>query len=308
MTAGAIPLYEDLPELGQLGTRHSWGHLPPEKGTLSFLGTQQVIEAASLVTTGTVIPLNLPVNAFDPPLFDRAPLKHEVVKASRNDAEDIIHDFNPQASSQLDGLGHVRARELGYYGGITELDEAREKLGMHHWASNGIAGRGVLLDVAAYRAASGHSADPFSGLGYTPELLIETAEWADVQLRPGDILLVRTGWAKAYLALDAKERAMIPGWDGLRADEQTAQFLWDHRISLVGSDNPAVENAPGHPSIGSLHRRLLPSLGMPLMELLDLENLGLECKAQAKWDFLFVSVPLNLRGAVSSPANAMAML
>jgi hypothetical protein len=308
MTTAAVPLYEDLPELGQLGTRHSWGHLPAEKGTLAFISSQQILDAASLVTRGTTVPLNLPVNAFDPPLFGRDQLRHEVVEASRNDAEDVIDRFNPQASSQLDGLGHVRAREFGYYGGLTALDEARTQLGMHHWATSGIAGRGILLDVAAYRADRGDDTDPFSGLGYTSDLLLETADWAGVDLRAGDILLVRTGWAKSYLSLSAEERPTATGWDGLRADEQTAQFLWDRRIALVGSDNPAVENGPGHPDIGSLHRRLLPSLGMPLMELLDLETLSLECRAQERWDFLFVSVPLNLHGAVSSPANAMALL
>lgn len=308
MTLTGLPLYEELPEIGQLGVRHSWGLLPLEQGTLAFITAEQVLDGASLVESGTVVPLNLPVNAFDPPLFGRSPLEHEVVEVTRNDAEDLIDRFNPQASSQLDGLGHVRAREFGYYGGITSLDEARKRLGMHHWAANGIAGRGILLDVARYRLERGEDADPFAGFGYTPDLLSATADWAGVQLRPGDVLLVRTGWVGAHFALEHAARRSVGGWDGLHAGEATARFLWDKRIALVGSDNPAVENSPGHPSIGSLHRRLLPSLGMSLMELLDLDVLAEKCQERGKWDFQFVSVPLNLPGAVSSPANATAIL
>ncbi|MEO5321137.1 cyclase family protein [Arthrobacter sp. CC3] len=308
MRLSELPLYDELPELGQLKIRHSWGHLPMEKGTLAFIDTEQVLDGASLVVSGKAVPLNLGVNAFDPPLFGRDPIEHAVVETSRNEAEDVIGRFNPQASSQLDGLGHVRAREYGYYGGITDLDEARKRLGMHHWATSGIVGRGVLLDVARFRAERDGASDPFSGFGYTPALLRETAQWAGVELRAGDVLLVRTGWVEAYLALNAADRQATLGWDGLHAGEATARFLWDARIALVGSDNPAVENGPGDPQAGSLHRRLLPSLGMSLMELLDLKMLGEQCRAQEKWEFQFVAVPLNLPGAVSSPANAMAIL
>lgn len=308
MMLSELPLYDELPELGNLGIRHAWGHLPLEKGTLAFIDSQQVLDAVGSVISGTVVPLNLAVNAFNPPLFGRDPLEHAVVEASRNEAEDMINRYNPQASSQLDGLGHVRAREYGYYGGITELDEARKRLGMHHWAMDGIVARGVLLDVASFRAEQDGGVDPFSGFGYTPDLLRETAQWEGVDLRAGDVLLIRTGWAEAYLSLNEADRPATLGWEGLHAGEATARFLWDTRVALVGSDNPAVENGPGDPKAGSLHRRLLPSLGMPLMELLDLKRLGEKCREQEKWECQFVSVPLNLPGAVSSPANALAIL
>lgn len=308
MRFSELPLYDELPELGQLGIRHSWGHLPMEKGTLAFIDSQRVLVSASLVATGTSVPLNLAVNAFDPPLFGRDRLEHAVVEASRNDAEDVINHFNPQASSQLDGLGHVRAREYGYYGGITELEEARKRLGMHHWATGGIVGRGVLLDVAAYRADRDGAVDPFAGVGYTPDLLRETAQWEGVELCAGDVLLIRTGWVESYLSMNATDQPAALAWDGLHAGEDMARFLWDTRVALVGCDNPAVENGPGDPEAGSLHRRLLPALGMPLMELLDLKMLGEKCREQERWEFQFVSVPMNLPGAVSSPANALAIL
>jgi hypothetical protein len=300
--------YQDLPEIPELGVRHAWGLLPNETGTLAKAGPAEVVAGAQLVSQGLTIPLNLPINAFNPPLFGRATLVHTVVQPTRIDSEDVIDGFNPQASSQLDGLAHVRAREFGYFGGIATLEEARDKIGMHHWATRGIAGRGVLLDMESFDQANGDTAGPFAGKPYVVEDLLTVARGEGVELRAGDILLTRTGWAASFLKLSTEEREAVRGWNGLRADEDMAEFLWNQGISLVGSDNPAVEDAPGDRSVGSLHRRLLPSLGLPLMELLDLERLSVACQERGSWEFFFVSVPMNLEGAVSSPANAMAIL
>ena len=169
---------------------------------------------------------------------------------------------------------------------------------MQHWARRGIAGRGVLLDLAG--------PDPFDGSAIRPDDLLAAAVAQGVELRAGDILLVRTGWAPAYLAESGHRGAL--GWRGLTAGNEMAEFLWDNRIALVGTDNPAVENSPGDPAIGSLHRKLLPALGLPLMEMLDLERLVVRCADEGRWDFLFVSVPLHITGGVSSTANAMALL
>lgn len=303
MNLAALPPYAQLPELDGLGVRHSRGILPVERGTLAFSSPRSVAAAAAEVSEGVAVSLNLPVDAFTPPLFHRAPLIHSVLEPSRNEAEDVLDSFNPQASSQLDGLAHVRARESGYYDGSTELDAAREAIGVHHWASSGIAARGVLLDAAAELGL-----DPSSGHGITPGELRTIAQAHDVELRPGDVILVRTGWAAARLAEQGDRARAVTSWTGLHAGEATAEFLWDQRVAAVGSDNPAVENAPGSREVGSLHRRLLPALGMPLFELLELDRLASECQRIGRWSFLFVSAPLHVRGAVSSPANSIALL
>jgi len=303
-----FPRYSDLPQIPELGLRHSWNELPPDVGTLARLDPASVASAASLISEGITIPLNLALDAFDPPLFSRSRVDHSVTQTTRNDAEDVINGFNPQGSSQLDGLAHVRAREFGYFGGVQSLDDARHTLGMHHWARRGIAGRAVLLDFVAYEQSLGGNPDPFLGTGYDVAALQRVLQAQSVELAEGDVLLLRTGWVDAFLALSPTERTQVNGWNGLRADETMAEYLWDTGIALVGSDNPSVENAPGEPAIGSLHRRLLPALGMPLMELLDLTRLSSACAERNIWEFFFVSVPMNLTGAVSSPANAMAIL
>lgn len=296
------PRYRDLPMLGGLDVRSARDVLPPELGTLARIDADLVRSAATDVAAGLPIPLNLAVDAFRPPLFGRSPLVHRIVEPARNEAEDVFDGFNPQASSQLDGLAHVRAREFGFFDGSTDLDTARAAIGMQHWARRGIVARGVLLD------ATGLLDDPFAGRPLTAPELRDLAEAQGVEVRRGDVLIVRTGWAARYLAASEDERATISSWPGLSAGHDLVEFLWDSGIALIGCDNPAVENAPGDPAAGSLHRRLLPALGMPMLELLDLERLAEECRARGRWDFLFVSVPMYAEGAVSSPANAVAIL
>jgi kynurenine formamidase len=131
-----------------------------------------------------------------------------------------------------------------------------------------------------------------------------------VDLGPGTILLVRTGWMTAYLAGDLAERAAMTSAGanaGLAADEGMARYLWNNGVSAVAADNMTLEVAPGDPAVGSLHRRLLPALGMALGELWSLDALGARCAEERRYEFFFVSVPLYLPRGVGSPPNAIAI-
>ena len=78
-----------------------------------------------------------------------APYAHHVVALNRNEMDDHLDLFHPQGSTQWDALDHVRCREHGFWGGRTQNPtEGPNGLGIHHWAEHGIAGRGVLIDLA----------------------------------------------------------------------------------------------------------------------------------------------------------------
>jgi hypothetical protein len=65
---------------------------------------------------------------------------------------------------------------------------------------------------------------------------------------------------------------------------------------------------PSDPAQGSLHRRLIPHLGFAIGELFDFAPLARVCQREGRYEFLFTGVPLNLTGAVGSPANAVAIV
>jgi kynurenine formamidase len=307
--------YRDLPLLEGIGMPHAWHEFGPgdQLGSINRLSPGRVAAAMRGVRTGRAINLSLPLDVPNPPMFDRKAYRHDIHPLSRNEQDDYVDGFHLQASSQWDGLRHVRAREFGFYGGrqAEQAGPGGNEVGIEKWAEHGIVGRGVLLDVAAFAAATGQPIDPRSDTAIPVEQLQATASWEGVEIRPGDILLIRTGWMAAYLSLNSEKRAAsatAAAWAGLRGDAAMAEFLWDNEIAAVAADNPAVEDSPGDPAAGSLHRRLIPLLGFALGELWALDDLAAHATATGRWDCCVVSVPLNLPGGVGSPANAIAIV
>jgi kynurenine formamidase len=311
--AAEVPLYDDLPVIDSIGMPHAWDYFGrgDQLGTLNYLTAEVVAAAMARATQGVVIPLNLPLDEPSPPLFGRDPVKHEFFMHDRNTWDDRLDAYFPQGSSQWDGFRHVRAREYGFFGGaLGDPSADMSWLGVDSWARRGIVGRGVLLDVGHYLACSGTPLECDVETEITADLLRTVAAVQGVDIGHGDLLLVRTGWPAQYRALPARRRAKLlgaPAFPGLHAGEQTARLLWNWHVSAVITDAPAVESVPGDPAVGSLHRRLLPLLGLPLGELFDLERLSVHCRSTDTYFFVVSSAPMNLPGGCGSPSNALAI-
>ncbi|MTD53182.1 cyclase family protein [Amycolatopsis pithecellobii] len=292
-----VPKYRELPLIGETGDyRHAWQVFPPDDdlGCLRHLTPEARRRGLATVTENVVVNISLPLDEPDPPLFGRKRFTHTVFSPSRNSMDDRLDGFFPQGSTQWDGFRHVRAREFGFFTGH-QGDFADDRLGIGHWAQAGIIGRGVLLDLSEEDGVIG------------PGRLARAAADAGVEVLPGDILCVRTGWLERYRRGDAVAGEQRR-WPGLAGSSAMAELLWGWQISAVTADNPALEVAPGRPEDGSLHRRLLPLLGLPIGELFTFDRLAQACRELGRFAFLFVSVPLNLPGGVGSPANAVAVL
>jgi kynurenine formamidase len=289
---------------------HVWG-AGDCLGTLNHLTDEACLHALGLPVLGRRVNLNLPLTRPDPPLYRRSPMQHRVFERDRNTLEDIFDQLDPQSSSQWDSLRHIRARQYGFYGGVDDATTAAaHALGVHTMAQHGLVARGVLVDLPRYWAAVGVCVDPFSERAISAAELQRAAARQRVSFHTGDLLLVRTGWLRHYLSEGGvpEEHLDMPTSVGLAAGHATAAFLWDGRFAAVAADNPAVEVLPGNPMEGSLHRRLIPALGMPLGELWNLEELADLCAASGRYECCLVSVPLNVPGGVASPANALAVL
>lgn len=307
------PAYRDLPLLEEGSDyRHAWDYYPAgdNLGCLANLTPGARLAGLAAAREGVTVSVTLPLNLPDPPLFGREVYSHTIFAAGRNNLDDKLDAFYPQSSTQWDGFRHVRARQFGFFTGYTgdfsRADAGR--LGVSHWAAGGIIGRGVLLDFAARFAAEQDACTADPGYAVSAAELRAAGEGL---IQPGDIVCVRTGWMGRYLAAPAPERTRIAGlhvWPGLDATPEVAELLWNWQVSALAVDNPAVEVAPGSPAVGSLHRRLVPLLGMPLGELYDFEQLAAELAGRQRREFLFVSVPLNLPGGVGSTGNAVTVL
>jgi len=311
--ATELPRYADLPRIEELGARHAWTVFPPDDqlGRLNLISDEQVKAAGVEVQTGERFNLSFPLTLPDPSWStQRKPLVHHVFEQNRNVRDDYLDQFYPQASSQWDGFRHVRAREFGFWQGAGEEIFDGDALGISAWADHGIVTRGVLIDVAGHLERRGTPLDVRENVAIEVDLLVETLEAQNCVLREGDVALIRTGYADAYLAADRDARADFADrrdCPGLHAGEEMAEFLWDSGVAAVVMDNPAIESVPGDPAVGSLHRRLIPLLGFALGELFDLGALARASARDERWTCMFVGVPFTLPGGVGSPANSIAL-
>ncbi|KDA04867.1 hypothetical protein DC31_04385 [Microbacterium sp. CH12i] len=317
MNVNPVPPFHELPFASDRDRERAawsvWG-ADDSLGSINRIGPDQVVQAASLVRTGDVISLSLPLDEPDPGLFpERPPFSHSAF-ATRNGRDDKLDDFYLQGSSHWDGLRHIRYRQY-YWGGRTDehLDQSAD-LGIEKWAEHGMITRGVLLDVAGHLASRGKPVAFDRRFEITVELLEEVAAQEGVRFREGDILLVRTGWVEGYRAAPDEVRQAMAGTigngfecPGLESSQQMAQWLWDAGIAGITSDNPAVEVLPVDREKGFLHRRLIALQGMAVGELWWLRDLAEHSARTGRFEFLLVSAPLRLTGGVGSPANAYAV-
>ena len=329
-----LPDFDDLPGSEGFPKDTSWGLFGDsyELGTLNFLTPERVAEAAKLAKTGRRFNLSLPLNlpshtqssetkirpswmpepkeGEEPP--GRKPYTHDMFLMPDGLLKDeVIQNFNPQASSQWDGLGHIRHPKHGGYNGVSP-DDIRpgdeSKLSIGKWAqAGGIFGRGVLIDVVRNADLFSEPYDPKVFTPITPDIIEGVCERQGVEVRAGDILCFYTGWIEAFADERGDFQVNLLGV-GLSPGKEIPRWLWDHRVAAVCADNTGLEAYPWEPQRGrSLHTGLLNFLGMPLGELFDLKHLAADCAADGVYEFFFCAVPLNLPGGVGSPANAVAI-
>ncbi len=313
-----IPNFDELPVKEGAPPESSWGVFGENDGIgcLNFLTPAGVVDAARLVQSGKVFRLDAKLGFAKPPLFGRAALAHSIIPLGAMANDDILERFNTQEGSQWDGLGHVgHPRYERFYNGVTASqirDHGNHQLGIHRWADK-VVGRGVLIDAFSLRRAQGRPVAPLDNDVYTLEELQASLDVQGVALKPGTILLVRTGWMEEYEKCTAEEKKAMAPFDkirsaGIEASRRVAAWLWDNRVAAIATDCPAVEALPmalGDENL--LHYRALPLLGLPLGELFVLAPLAEDCRHDKRYEFMVVSAPLNVEGGIASPPNAVAI-
>ena len=309
-----IPAFDKLPIRPDAPPESSWGVFEDEAlGCLNFLTPDGVVEAARLVQSGKVFRLDAKIGSLKPPLFGRAAMKHEVIPLGPMAHDDIVQ-FNTQEGSQWDGLAHVgHGRHGAFYNGVKVEEirnQANARLGIHQWADR-FVGRGVLIDAYGFRKANGQTVNPLERDAYTLEELQAALRAQGTALKPGTVLLVRTGWMEAYERCTPQQKEAIAPFDkiksiGIDPSREMVAWLWDNRVAAIATDSPGVEPLPMNlGDDGLLHYRALPLLGLPLGELFILAPLAEDCARDRRYEFMLVSAPLNVEGGIASPPNAV---
>jgi kynurenine formamidase len=301
---------------------NNWGRWGADAqiGTANLATDEAVLAAARLIRTGRRFSLAVPVGT-DVPSFRPPPLHLFTSTAGDGvlgDAGAVVEGpggrsvcafsddvliISLQYTTQLDGLGLSvdDAMYNGYWAGLVSARSGARRLGMHHRA-RGIVGRGVLLDVAAHRS---ERALPHQ-FRIDSALLDATARAQRVEIRPGDVVLVRTGFLGEWLT--AGGHPAVEAAPGLSAT--TIPWLHEHDVMLAGMDTAAIEVTgdcePGQRP-NEFHLRALRDLGLQLGETFLLDALAADCRDDGVFEFFFVAAPLPVIGGAGSPLNPIAI-
>lgn len=319
----STPSFASLPRPDASGLPLAWGVWGDQDqlGTLNNITPESVARAARLVQAGLRFNLNLPLHMPLGMIGDSAHRWRKAPAQTLFKAEyaglpvrdDKIDEFYLQSSTQWDGLSHIGCPICGFYNGASDADITQgegTRNGIEHFAAFGIATRGVLVDLPRFYARIGRA---WSAMGSQAATAADIQRCLDDQgttLGPGDLLLVRTGWVTAFRdAPDAAARDRLfrgRDYSGLSGQTDMWEFLWDRRVAGVAADSVTVEAWPLSEGQCSLHLAIA-RMGLLLGEMFDLDALADDAARTGHYDYFVVSSPLNVRGGVGSPANAMAL-
>jgi kynurenine formamidase len=200
--------------------------------------------------------------------------------------------------THIDALCH-QACDLQLYGGVpvdgTETPGGFTQLGVETVPP--LLARGVLLDVAGWK---GQVPLP-RRYGITADELRNCAAAAGVEVRRGDVLLVRTGFATLW----HDEAAYLEA-----AGVAKSGTLWaaEQEVMAVAADNMAwdvpEERDPETGATLFAHFHLLAQKGIYIIENVNLEELARD----RRFTFAFVGIPLKFQGATGSPLRPLALV
>ncbi|MET9295114.1 cyclase family protein [Streptomyces sp. NPDC003077] len=296
---------------------NNWGRWGPddEIGTLNLITPEVVREAVATVRTGRRVPLALPLQqdgvqtGLIPgrvnPLHTMTAINHEIFGPGTVAHTDDAVTMGLQAATHWDGLTHVSHSGRLYNNRPADSVTAQGGaafLGVEKLPP--IVTRGVLLDVARVRAGSDGWLD--AGHVVTPEDLDAAEEAAGTKVRAGDVVLVRTGQIRHYLAGD-KQAYGFPS-PGLSI--RTPEWFHARDVAAVANDTLTFEMFP--PEVPDLwlpvHALHLVEMGMLQGQNWNLEELARACAEEDRWSFLLSAMAEPFTGGSGTPVAPVAVL
>ena len=207
------------------------------------------------------------------------------------------------SGTHVDALGHMTVGDDNHwFGGGNTAEHLTD-----HGPSFGDAEklppfftRGVLLDPPTFR---GIDALP-AGEPVGADELQAIAKAQGVEVRPWDVVLIRTGYLKYWPNWDEMVKHKTAG-----PDLSAAEWLLERGVVATGTDTETYEVQPA-PDRGSpanpqpVHTKLLIENGIYLLESVYLEEIARD----RVYEFAFVMLPVKIRGATGSMVDPLAII
>jgi kynurenine formamidase len=259
-------------------------------------GLLEQLQAAKVYDLGQPYFVGMPHHPVHPPFLYSLTKKHGdyVLPGGGSSASDALA-LGSHMGTHIDALCHFSCGGK-FYGDVDVANAQSFSGGMQRYSIDTIAPivrRGILLDIAGQQKVEALPQD----FEITPAHLEAAAKAHGIGITSGDIVLLRTGWARFFedaARFESQLRGPGPGVEG-------ARWLSAHGIFAAGSDTVAFEFMPSHAM--AVHVHLLVESGIHIIECLNLEQLA----AERVYEFVFIAMPLKIRGATGSPIRPIAL-
>jgi kynurenine formamidase len=300
------------PEVKELAAKvRNWGRWgdDDEIGTLNLITDDVVQAAAQEIRTGKRLALGLPLDENGPqsgaiPGRDN-PVREMIMvdmaltgDPSNFTTSDDKVAMGIQAGTHWDALAHV-SYEGNLYNGVNSSEAitvaGASRMGIDKIKT--IVGRGVLLDVAKAKGV-----DRIEGnYPLTAADLDAACELGKVEVRSGDIVLIRTGQMQLFFAGDREAYGTPCSGPSL----QTVEWFHSRDVAAVATDNIVFECFPSEREDAMLpvHLLHLVDMGMTQGQNWNLEELAKDCAADGRYSFFLDASPMPFTHAVGSPVN-----
>src|SRR6266480_1987566 len=268
------------------------GQQDKKKATSALISS---LTSARIIELNFIWDRNSPLLGLNPPFTIGLQTSHKqtsgMIPGGIAFAADMMFFSGQHGSPNIDALGHI-SDNMKLFGGLdaaaSEGASGLLALGIESYPKDKFMNRGVLLDVARFKNLDALAA----GYEITPEDLEATAKAEDVEIQPGDSVLIRTGYGKFFEANRAKYSGFRPG-----PGEAAARWLASKKIFLTGDDQMSYEVVPQKGTIFPCHRILIADNGIYLVENMNLEELAKTLADQKVYEFALILNPPRLRGA-----------
>jgi kynurenine formamidase len=291
-----------------------------ERGPAAFQTNDALLAALGMPTRGQVYSLALPRFTGMPLFGSHPPFQVSMYRTPfglRGDGEEPwgpVNEVNlgymaevtsgtSHSGAHVDALAHITiGPDDRWYGGVSaheHLGDRGPKIGDGSKLPHFIT-RGLLLDVPAYRGVDALPAsDPV-----TAEELQAVAAHQGVEVRAGDIVMIRTGYLSKWPDADEMAKHHTAG-----PDISAARWLLECGVVATGSDTETYEVQPA-PDPGTpanpqpVHTLLLIQEGIYLFESIYLEEIA----AAGIHEFLFIALPTKIEGSTGSMLDPVAII
>ena len=317
ITVGKKAIAEATQKLKNWGR---WG-TDDQIGTLNHVRPEDIVRAASLIRTGKVFALGIPLDRDGPQtgLFGGRWNPIHTMLATGTDAVAGRQDKSCPTSAtpttpstcrcsratHWDSLGHIFYEEKMYNGHdarARRLQRPRQARHRAHQEQDGRPRRAARHPALQRARLAAPTARRFPTTISTPARARRTS-------RSGAAISSSCAPARWSAACKEKNWGAYAGGDAPGVNFENCYWCQDKEIAAICTDTWGVEVRPNETSEANQpwHWVVIPAMGLTMGEMFYLKELAEDCAADRVYEFFFCGPPLVITGGTGSPINPQAI-